>query len=216
MANAAPFPCRLCLVTPGDYAVDTLSPKLSAALGAGDIASLVITAPARDPAALRHAANAFVPIAVAHGTAALIHNDARIAAYSKADGLHLDSAEALADAGARRHGDGILGIGNLGSRHAAMEAGEMNPDYVFFGRLDGDSAAEIHPNALDLAAWWSALTVIPAMVMGGRDLASVSEAAAAGVPFVALSRAVWDHADGPAAAVRQALEHLTQAEETVA
>jgi len=45
--------------------------------------------------------------------------------------------------------------------------------------------------------------VIPAIVMGGNSLASVSQAADAGIEFVALCRAVFDHPD-PAAAVAEA------------
>ncbi len=88
-----------------------------------------------------------------------------------------------------------------------MEAGEANPDYVFFGRLDGDTADVIFDKALDLAAWWAPTFVIPAIVMGGRSVASVREAVASGVEFVALARAVFE-ADDPAAAVAEATRLL--------
>jgi thiamine-phosphate pyrophosphorylase len=52
--------------------------------------------------------------------------------------------------------------------------------------------------------------------MGGRDLASVSEAAAAGIEFVALSSAVWEHAKGPAAAVATVAEKLASVVEPAA
>jgi thiamine-phosphate pyrophosphorylase len=85
-----------------------------------------------------------------------------------------------------------------------MELGECVPDYLFFGRLDGDTGDEIFPKALDLAAWWSSLFEIPAVVMGGRKLESVAAAAEAGIEFVALRHAVWKHPAGPAAAVAEA------------
>lgn len=216
MAEATSSLTRLCLLMPRDYSVAALQPLLEEALAAGDIASLIVTAPAGAPESLRAAADAFVPLAIAHGSAAIVHNDSRIAAYTKADGIHVDKGkEALAEAIAARprNGGRMVGAGNFVSRHEAMDAGELDPDYIFFGRLDGDTDATIFPKALDLAAWWSAVTVIPAIVMGGSATASAAEAAQAGVPFVALSRAVWEHPGGPAAAVREATDHLARVTE---
>ena len=93
---------------------------------------------------------------------------------------------------------------------------KLEPDYLFFGRLDGDTADAIFPKALDLAAWWSSVTIIPAIVMGGRALASVDEAAANGIEFVALSAAVWDDPRGPAAAVAEVAERLARVREPAA
>lgn len=216
MAEATSSLTRLCLLTPRDYTVAALQPRLEAALAAGDVASLIVMAPAGAPESLRAAANAFVPLAVAHGTAAIIHNDARVAAYTKADGIHVDTGvEALAEAIAARpkNGGRMVGAGNFLSRHEAMDAGELDPDYVFCGRLDGDTDATIFPKALELASWWSDVTVIPAIVMGGATTASAAEAAAAGVPFVALSRAIWEHPAGAAAAVREVYDHLARVTE---
>jgi thiamine-phosphate pyrophosphorylase len=98
----------------------------------------------------------------------------------------------------------IVGAGNLVSRHAAMEAGELEPDYLFFGRPHGDTHDRPHPKALDLAEWWSDLMQLPAVVMAGRSLDGVAEAAATGAAFVALHDAVWLHAGGPGEAVRLA------------
>jgi thiamine-phosphate pyrophosphorylase len=91
-----------------------------------------------------------------------------------------------------------------------MEIAEADPDYLFFGKLDGDSGDEIFPRALELASWWSSVAVIPAIVMGGSSVASVDAAAANGIEFVALSRAVWEHPRGPAAAVAEASARLAE------
>jgi thiamine-phosphate pyrophosphorylase len=47
--------------------------------------------------------------------------------------------------------------------------------------------------------------------MGGAAIASVKEAAAQGIEFVALSSAVWNHPKGPSAAVADAVERLAAA-----
>lgn len=211
MANAAETRCRLCLVTPPDYTVDSIASRVSDALSGGDVASLIVTAPRGDATLFQAAAAAVVPVASARGVAALIHNDLRVAARTKADGVHIDTgATAIADAVAALRGRQIVGAGSVPTRHDALEIGEAEPDYLFFGRLDGDRAERIFPKALELAAWWSSVTIIPAVVMGGRSIASVEEAAAEGIGFVALSAAIWDDPRGPGAAVAEAAERLAR------
>jgi thiamine-phosphate pyrophosphorylase len=91
-----------------------------------------------------------------------------------------------------------------------MAAGELEPDYLFFGKPHGDTHDAPHPKALDLAEWWSDLMELPAVVMAGRALDSVAEAAATGAAFVAVHDAVWSHAGGPGEAVRAAAAALTR------
>src|SRR4029079_4310158 len=184
--------CRLCLVTPPIGAPESFAPILEDALAGGDVASLIITADPGDPARLQLIAETLVPIAQAHDVAALIHNDTRVAGRAKADGVHIDSgAEDLKEAIRTLRPRFIVGAGDLRSRHDALISGDAEPDYVFFGRLDGDTGDAIFPKALDLAAWWSELVTIPAVVMGGRSIASVVEARDAGIEFVALRSAIW-------------------------
>jgi thiamine-phosphate pyrophosphorylase len=198
-------PCRLCLITPRLATADAFAPRLDEALAAGDVASLIITSDGSDPAAFQRKAELLVPVAQKHGVAALIQNDTRIAARTRADGVHVDSGLAdLRTAIEALRPDRVVGAGDLKSRHDAMAAGEADPDYVFFGRLDGDFADEVAERALALAEWWAELFQIPAVLMAGRTIASVAEARATGVDFVALRSAVWDHDEGPGAAVAAA------------
>ena len=217
MANPSDIRCRLCLVTPPAFDADSFAPRLADALAGVDVASLIITAHGKDPTAMQRAAEALAPIAEARGVASLIHNDTRIAARTRADGVHIDTGgEDLAAALEAFRKKKIVGAGNARSRHEALELAELEPDYLFFGRLDGDTADGIFPAALDLAAWWSSVTIIPAIVMGGRKLASVDEAAANGIAFVALSSAIWNDARGPAAAVAEVAERLAMVREPAA
>lgn len=204
--------CRLCLVTPPRVRPAEFAPILEAALSGGDVASLIITG---DPHALEALARAAVPVAQNHGVAALVHNDTRIAGHVRADGVHIDASDVdFAATVAAQRPKNIVGIGDLRSRHTAMLAGEADPDYVFFGRLDGDTDATIHPKALELATWWAEIFQVPAVVMGGSTLDSVIQARDAGIEFVALNRAVWEHPAGPAAAVAEANRLLGMATET--
>lgn len=215
MPHADKSRCRLTLVTPPSVDIPEFAPRLEAAFAGGDVASLIITA--NTPDTLAGVAEALTPIAQAAGVAALIHNDTRIAARAGADGVHIDTDIAdLKAAQAAFHPDRIVGAGNAHSRHEAMTIGGADPDYLFLGRLDGDTEDGIFPPALDLATWWSALFVIPAIVMGGRQLTSVTQAAKAGIEFVALCDAVWASPDGPGAAVAEANRLLSAVEEHAA
>jgi thiamine-phosphate pyrophosphorylase len=213
MADAGKDRCRLCLVTPDGAAPVEFGPILEDALAGGDVASLIVTAGASDPGPL---ATALAPIAQAHGVAVLIHNDTQVAGRAKADGAHIDSGRAdLAAAASSLRPAKIVGAGGLRSRHDAMLAADSDPDYLFFGRLDGDTDTTIFPKALALAEWWAEIFEIPAMVMGGSSLESVRHARDAGIEFVALRRAVWDHPNGPRAAVAEANRLLAASAETV-
>lgn len=214
MANLADVRTRLCLVTPPAYDPAAFAPRLADALAGGDVASLIITAGGGD---LQRAAEKLVPIAEARGVAALVHNDTRIAARTAADGVHIDTShDDIAAALDSLRNRKIVGAGNIATRHDALEIAESEPDYLFFGRLDGDVDDAIFPKALDLAAWWSSVTVIPAIVIGGRALPSVDEAAASGIEFVALSAAVFNDPRGPAAAVAEVAERLASVPEPAA
>ena len=180
MANDIASRCRLCLVTPAGVDARTFASHVADALTGGDVASLIIAADPTDPSALQKAAEAFVPIAQDAGAAVIIHGDTRIVGRTHADGVLIDSGPGdLAAAVAALHPKRMVGAGGIASRHEALAAGEAAPDFLFFGRLDGDNGDGVFPKALDLADWWSVVTVIPAIVMGGCTLASVREAAAA-------------------------------------
>ncbi|MBB5752618.1 thiamine phosphate synthase [Prosthecomicrobium pneumaticum] len=210
MAKTAPTPFgRLVLVTPPRADLDAFLPALDAALGAGDVASLIVAPDLAAPADLQAAAARIVPIAQRHGAAVILPDDTRLVGRTGADGVQIGSG--LADlklAIESLRPERIVGAAGITTRHQAMEIGEADPDYLFFGRLDGDTGPAIHPKSFDLAAWWSALFEIPAIVMGGATIGSVAEAVEARIEFVALRRAVWEHAEGPAAAVAEAIRTI--------
>ncbi|WP_036791690.1 thiamine phosphate synthase [Pleomorphomonas koreensis] len=196
---------RLFLITPRAVDAATFAPRLEAALAAGDVASLLIAPDVAGGAELQAIAEALVPIAQRHDVAALVVGDSRVMGRAHADGLHIETGSAaLREAVEALQPKSIVGAGNLRARHEAMEAGEANADYVFFGLLDLDESDEPHRKTIDLGAWWAELFEPPCVLLAGRSMASVETCARTGADFVALRAAVWEHPDGPAVAVTEA------------
>ena len=191
---------RLYLVTPRRLELDLFKPCLEAALQGGDVAALLIDL--EDETLLAGVAEALAPIAQAAGVAAVVASDSRAVGRAGADGIHISTGEAdVRSALERFKPDGIVGAGSVLTRHEAMRLGELNPDYLFFGRLDKDEHDEPHTKMLDLGAWWADLFEVPAVVLCGNALEHVPAVVETGAEFLAARTCVWSYAEGPAAAV---------------
>lgn len=200
---------RLYLVTPRDVDVSTFPAVLEAALTGGDVASLLIAVENGSDMTRQRIAEILTPIAQGRDVAVMVRNDTRAAGRARADGVHVDTGTADRDNALETfHPNGIVGCGGLDTRHDAMQAGETEVDYVFFGDLDRAESPEASIRALELAEWWVPLFEPPVVVMAGADLASIEAAVATGAEFVALRDAVWTHPAGPAAAIAEANRRL--------
>jgi thiamine-phosphate pyrophosphorylase len=177
---------------------------LTAALSGGDVASVIIVQGSLDEAAFLNAADVLVPVAQAANAAAIIAGDTRAIGRSGADGIHLTAEPRhVADAIKKANGKSIVGANAGKTRDQALDVGEERPDYVFIGKLDGDTHEDPHPRNLEMAEWWAEIIEIPAIIMAGNTVKSVAAAAATGAEFIALSQAVFGSAD-PKAAVAEA------------
>lgn len=215
MTNSQTERCRLVLIAPEGSSGADFAPRLEAALGGGDVASFIFPAYDMDDAAYQRHLETCVPIAQAHGAAAIAVNDTRAFGRTGADGLHVDTGmEDIADAIEKAKGQSIVGAGGAETRHRALETGELRPDYIFFGRFGLDTKPEPHKRNLALADWWAAMVEIPCIILGGASLETLGEAAATGAEFVALSRAVFGEGTDPAQAVAKANRILADYELT--
>ncbi|WP_085025621.1 thiamine phosphate synthase [Ensifer aridi] len=184
--------CRLVLVAPDLADAAERSKLVGEALMGGDVASVIVPQYGLSDQDFQKHAEALVAVIQQAGAAALIEGDTRVAGRAKADGLHIaGGVDALAEAIERHAPKLIVGGGNATDRHHALEIGELRPDYVFFGRTDGDIKPEAHPKNLALAEWWASMIEIPCVVMGGTDPQSALAVAETGAEFVALRLAVF-------------------------
>lgn len=185
--------CRLVLIAPDIAEIDARVKAVSDALRGGDVASVIIPQYGLDEHEFQKHAEALVPVIQKADAAALVAGDTRVAGRARADGLHVSgNAGELTESVEKFSPKLIVGGGNATDRHHALEMGEVRPDYIFFGKIDGDIKPEAHPKNLALAEWWSSMIEIPCMVMGGSDPDSVVAVAENGAEFVALRLAVFD------------------------
>ncbi|MDH4415375.1 MAG: thiamine phosphate synthase [Rhizobium sp.] len=203
--------CRLVLIVPDMADPAERAEALRNALRGGDVASVIIPQYGLDDTVFQKHAEMLVPVIQDVGAAALVVDNSRVAGRVKADGLHISgNAAALAEEVEKHSPKLIVGGGNAMDRHHALEMGEIQPDYIFFGKLDGDIKPEAHSKNIALGEWWSSMIEIPAIVMGGSDPSSAVVVAESGVEFVALGKAVFDDPSQAAAIVTRVNAELDE------
>jgi thiamine-phosphate pyrophosphorylase len=196
--------CRLVLIAPDNTEPAAMADMVGDALRGGDVATLILPQYGLDEHAFQKMAETVVPIAQRAGVAAVIAGDSRVAGRAKADGLHIsEGPAALAEAVGKFSPRLIVGAGGIKDRHAALEIGEHRPDYIFFGRLDGDIKPEAHDKTAALGEWWASMVEIPCIAMAGNSIASALTIADTGAEFVAMRMAVFADPRGPAQAVAE-------------
>ncbi len=159
--------------------------------------------PASD-ADIRRAVETLLPITAAHDVAFILNDRPDLAAELGCDGVHVGQEDASYEDARRRLGDdAIVGVTCHDSRHLAMEAAEAGADYVAFGAFfPTDTKTPKSRTRPDILAWWSELTEVPCVAIGGITAENCGSLVAAGANFLAVSAGVWAHPDGPDAAVR--------------
>ncbi len=206
MADARPGQprCRLYLITPPEFDPAAFSPVLEAALEAGDVAALQIRLKDAPDAAIEAAVKALQPVCRARDVAAILNDRPDLATKLDCDGVHVGQEDTPYAEARRLVGpDRTVGVTCHGSRHLAMEAAEAGADYVAFGAFFPTTTKDAKTRAeVDLIAWWSELMTVPCVAIGGITVENCRPLVAAGADFLAVSAGVWQHKDGPAAAIR--------------
>ncbi|MFI4994528.1 MAG: thiamine phosphate synthase [Hyphomicrobiales bacterium] len=198
----------LMLFTPpiGDAAA--FAGPLREALSGGDIAALVLDLAGTDPRGLVNAVKLLAPIAQGKGVALLVADHPEIVTRGGADGVHLSDLGSLDVALdlVKSHG-GMVGAAGLQLRDDAMAAAEKGVDYVLFGEKRDDGTLPSLSSLIERVSWWAEIFETPCVAFA-PSLEAIDELGATGAEFVALGEPVWTHAEGPASAVKAALQLL--------
>ncbi|HEY4076411.1 MAG TPA: thiamine phosphate synthase [Rhizomicrobium sp.] len=195
--------CRLYLISPPKLSAANFLGSLKEALAGGDVASFQLRLKNVSDDEIRRVVDILRPVVVANDTAFILNDRPDLAAELGCDGVHVGQEDA-SYAGARHLlPNGIVGVTCHDSRHLAMDAAEAGADYVAFGAFFLTQTKKPKASAdPELLRWWSEMMVVPVVAIGGITVANAPLLVEAGADFLAVSAGVWEHADGPGAAVR--------------
>ena len=197
--------CRLYLVTPPALDPAAFAPQLKAALVAGDVACLQLRLKDVSDDAVRRASEALLPICHEHDVAFIVNDRPDLAKAVGADGVHIGQDDASYEAARAALGSSaIVGVTCHDSKHLAYEAAEKGADYVAFGAFFPTGTKQPKTKAdPDLIRDWAMSMTVPCVAIGGITVDNCRVLVEAGADFLAVVGGVWNHAEGPAAAVRR-------------
>jgi thiamine-phosphate pyrophosphorylase len=196
-------PCQLYVISPLDVG-GAFPDALKAALDAGPVAAFQFRVKGIDQHEAARLAAPLQEICAAREVAFIVNDDMGLAKRLGADGVHLGQGDGDPEVARRLLGASAqIGITCHDSRHLAMEAGEAGADYVAFGAFFPTSTKEVrhHPDP-SILSWWITLFEIPCVAIGGITPDNGRVLVQAGADFLAACGAVWNHPQGPAAAVK--------------
>ncbi|MBM3519063.1 MAG: thiamine phosphate synthase [Alphaproteobacteria bacterium] len=205
--------CRLYLITPDRIDPARFAAALAAALDAGEVACVQLRLKGADDDGVRRAAASLMPLCAARDVAFLINDRPDLAAELDADGVHIGQDDAsYAAARALLGPERIVGVTCHDSRDLAITAADAGADYVAFGAFFPTASKAAGTRAApDLLRWWSDVTVVPCVAIGGITAANCGPLVRAGADFLAVIGAVWQHPEGPAAGVSALSRAITTA-----
>ncbi len=196
--------CRLYLISPPKLSAANFLGPLTEALKGGDVASFQLRLKHVSDDEIRRAVDSLRPAVQAAGTAFILNDRPDLAAELGCDGVHVGQEDASYAEARAALPNGIVGVTCHDSRHLAMDAAEAGADYVAFGAFFPTKTKEPKTAAdIDLLRWWAEMMVVPCVAIGGITVQNAPALVEAGADFLAVSAGVWEHAQGPAEAVRQ-------------
>ncbi|MFN4281004.1 MAG: thiamine phosphate synthase [Alphaproteobacteria bacterium] len=197
-------PARLYLVTPQRLDPNAFATDLARALDAGDVACVQLRLKDVSDDEIKRACDALRPVAQDREVAFILNDRPDLAAATGCDGVHIGQEDgSYAEARLKVGASAVVGVTCHDSRHLAMEAGEAGADYVAFGAFfptaSKDAKGRAEPEILE---WWSSVFTVPCVAIGGITPDNCAPLVKAGADFLAVLSAVWQHPDGPGAAVK--------------
>ncbi|MEA2936536.1 MAG: thiamine-phosphate pyrophosphorylase [Alphaproteobacteria bacterium] len=202
---------RLYLLPPPVADAGGLGEALAAALGAADVAAVLLSLAAAVDRTLINRVMALAPAIQDSGAALLIDSYPDIVARAGADGAHLTGIEAFEGAVGALKPARIAGCGGLVSRHDAMVAAVGGADYVMFGEPDEGQRRPSFDAVIERIEWWAEVFEAPCVGFAG-GLDEVAPLATAGADFVAVGEWIFADARGPALAIAEAAGRLADLE----
>jgi thiamine-phosphate pyrophosphorylase len=198
---------QLYLVTPPVADAEAFADTLKIALGAADIAAVLLRLAPGGESELVGRIKHLALVAEQGGAALVLDGHVDLVGRSGADGAHLTGIHALQDSIDRLKPARIVGAGGMATRHDAMLAAEADADYILFGEPDLNGERPSLSAIEERVSWWAEVFELPC-VGYASSLDEVAALTAAGADFVAVDF-VWDD---PVKAVADAAQRLKRME----
>ncbi|NBX03967.1 MAG: thiamine phosphate synthase [Alphaproteobacteria bacterium] len=201
---------RLYLISPPVIDLPRFCEQLEEAFSGGDVGSFQLRLKGASDDDILKAAKSLIPICHKHEAAFILNDRADLAKKCGADGVHLGQDDGdVASVRALLGDDVVIGVSCHDSKHMAMEAGEAGADYVAFGAFfetkskSAEALAKYGTPTAEILSWWQEYMVLPCVAIGGMKPSNCGQLARTGADFIAVITAVWEHPEGPAAAVKE-------------
>jgi len=198
-------PTQLYLITPPRIDdIDGFADRLAEALDAGPVACLQIRLKDVDDDTVGRVTEHLVEVSHARGVPVLMNDRPDLAQSTGCDGAHVGQEDTpYAEARRLLGGRAMIGVTCHASRHLAMEAAEAGADYVAFGAFFPTDTKEAKTRApLEILEWWQDIALVPCVAIGGITPENCRPLVEAGADFLAVVGSVWNHPQGPGAAVK--------------
>ena len=196
--------CRLYLISPPKLSAANFLGPLKEALSGGDVASFQLRLKDVSDDEIRRATDTLRPVVQAAGAAFILNDRPDLAAELGCDGVHVGQDDASYAEARALLPKAIVGVTCHDSRHLAMDAGEAGADYIAFGAFFPTNTKEPKTTAdIELLRWWGETMVVPVVAIGGITVANAPVLVDAGADFLAVAAGIWEHPEGPKAAVAQ-------------
>ncbi len=196
---------RLYLISPERLDHPNLfADDLRRALDGGDVAAFQLRLKAASDAEISRAADTLRPVCQQRDVSFIMNDRPDLAVKLDCDGVHVGQDD-MPHAEARRivGPDRQVGVTCKASRDLAMTAAEAGADYVAFGAFFTSTTKSVTtPASLEILEWWSELFEVPCVAIGGITVENCKPVIEAGADFLAVAGGVWNHGNGPEAAVR--------------
>lgn len=196
--------CQLYLVTPQKLDPKVFTNDLAAAIDAGNVACVQLRLKEISRDEVASAIDILRPTVQDRDIAFILNDDPELAVETGCDGVHVGQDDMSYKDARKFVGEGaIVGMTCLDSSDLAMRAAEEGADYVAFGAFypTNTKTSKGRPSP-DILTKWSTFTTVPCVAIGGIRPENCSDLINAGADFLAVISAIWDHPEGPAAAVK--------------
>jgi thiamine-phosphate pyrophosphorylase len=205
MLNYRAKGCQLYLLSPPEFRLDDFRIKLSEAVATGKVSCFQLRLKNAIDVEIRTVSDALLPICHDQGVPFIINDRPDLAIEVGADGAHIGADDISYNEARRLIGnEGIVGVSCYNSTHIALGAAEAGADYVAFGAFFPTTTKTPRTRAeVELLTWWQQATTVPCVAIGGLTVNNCAPVIGAGADFIAVVSGVWDHPDGPSAALLQ-------------